>query len=132
MTVPPHLAKIHDVFDVSLLWKAELDPTKVLPKIPIEIHEDLTVEIQLVKIVDWSVKELRNKKIPLVKVMALNIDKKIFLWWAFKLFSLMRSCIYHSIVPCSFFYLYYFCSNQIFTLTQKCFLLLGILKVDPQ
>jgi len=50
--VPPHLAKIHDVFDVSLLRKAELDPTKVLPKIPIEIHEDLTVEIQLVKIVD--------------------------------------------------------------------------------
>jgi hypothetical protein len=28
---PPHLAKIHDVFYVSLLRKAEVDPSRVLP-----------------------------------------------------------------------------------------------------
>jgi hypothetical protein len=41
----------------------------VLPQVPIEIEEDLTIDVKPVKILDRSGKELRNKKIPLVKVL---------------------------------------------------------------
>jgi len=57
------------VFHVSLLRKAELDPTKVLPQVPIDIQEGLIVEVQLVRILNHNVKELRNKKVHLVKIL---------------------------------------------------------------
>jgi hypothetical protein len=57
------------VFHVSLLRKAELDPTKVLPQVPIDIQEGLIVEVQLVRILNHNVKELRNKKVDLVKIL---------------------------------------------------------------
>jgi hypothetical protein len=47
---PPHLAKIHDVFYVSLLRKAEVDPSRVLPQISLEIDENLTLEIKPMKV----------------------------------------------------------------------------------
>ena len=31
LKLPAHLEKIHNVFHVSLLWKAEVDPSRVLP-----------------------------------------------------------------------------------------------------
>jgi hypothetical protein len=37
-----------------------------------EVQEDLTMEVQLVQIMDRSIKELRNKKVPLVKVLQRN------------------------------------------------------------
>lgn len=46
LTLPPHLAKIHDVFHVSLLRKAEVDPSRVLPQVPLEIDEDLTLKVK--------------------------------------------------------------------------------------
>jgi hypothetical protein len=59
--LPPHLDKIHNVFHVSMLWKANLDPTRILPQISMEVREDLTMEVQPVRIMDRSIKELRNK-----------------------------------------------------------------------
>ena len=58
-----HLDKIHIVFHVSLLQKAEMDPSRVLPPVPIEVREDLTLETRSVKIMDHSEKTLRNKKV---------------------------------------------------------------------
>ena len=52
LALPPHLTKIHNVFHVSMLQKAEIDPTQVLPQVPIEIEEDLTLEVKPVKILD--------------------------------------------------------------------------------
>ena len=52
-----------------MLRKAEIDPAQVLPQVPIKIEKDLTLEVKPVKILDWSEKELRNKKIYLVKVL---------------------------------------------------------------
>ncbi|XP_034929520.1 uncharacterized protein [Populus alba] len=72
LALPPHLAKIHDVFHVSLLRKAEVDPSRVLPQIPLEIDENLTLEMKPVKVLDYSVKELRNKKIPIIKILWRN------------------------------------------------------------
>jgi hypothetical protein len=52
-----------------MLRKAEIDPAQVLPQVPIKIEKDLTLEVKPVKILDRSEKELRNKKIYLVKVL---------------------------------------------------------------
>jgi hypothetical protein len=44
--LPPHLAKIYDVFHVSLLRVAKVDPTLVLSQVSLEIKEDLTLEVK--------------------------------------------------------------------------------------
>jgi hypothetical protein len=41
----------------------------VLPQVPVEIEKDLTLEIKLVRMLDHDEKELRNKKIYMVKVL---------------------------------------------------------------
>jgi len=46
LVLPPHLAKIYDVFHVSLLRVAKVDPTLVLPQVSLEIKEDLTLEVK--------------------------------------------------------------------------------------
>ena len=72
LKLPAHLEKIHNVFHVSLLWKAEVDPSRVLPPIPMEVKEDLTLETRPVKIMDRSEKTLRNKRVSLVRVLWRN------------------------------------------------------------
>jgi hypothetical protein len=64
-----HLDKIHNVFRVSLLWKAKIDPSRVLPQVPMKIKGDLIMEAKLVKILDRDEKVLRNKRVPLVRVL---------------------------------------------------------------
>jgi len=54
---------------VSLLRKAKIDPSRVLPHIPMKIKGDLTMEAKPVKILDRDVKVLRNKRVPLVRVL---------------------------------------------------------------
>lgn len=61
LALPPHLAKVHDVFHVSLLRKDEVDSSRVLPQIPLEIDENLTFGMKSVKVSDYIVKELRTK-----------------------------------------------------------------------
>ena len=63
------LNRIHNVFHVSMLRKYVSDPSHVLETPPFELDEDLTFEVQLVGIVDQGIKELRNKTIPMVKVL---------------------------------------------------------------
>ena len=70
--LPPHLDRIHNGFHVSMLWKANLDPTRILPQISMEVREDLTMEVELVRIIDRSIKELRNKRMSLVRVLWRN------------------------------------------------------------
>jgi hypothetical protein len=69
LTLPPSRAKIHNVFHVSLLKKAEVDSSRILPQVPLEIDEDLTLEVTPLKVLDYSEKELRSKKIPTIKVL---------------------------------------------------------------
>jgi hypothetical protein len=73
LALPPYLAKIHNVL---LLWKVELDPSKILPHVLIEIYEDLTINMKLLKILDHIVKELRNKKVVWVRVFWKNSQIK--------------------------------------------------------
>jgi len=64
-----YLDKIHNVFHVSLLQKAKIDPSRVLPQVPLKIKGDLTMKTKPVKILDRDEKLLRNKRVPLVRVL---------------------------------------------------------------
>ena len=63
------MSSVHNVFHVSILKKYVSDPSHVLNQELIEVHEDLTYEEKSAKILDREEKVLRNKVIPLVKVL---------------------------------------------------------------
>nr|XP_027101108.1 uncharacterized protein LOC113720463 [Coffea arabica] len=65
LKLPASMARIHDVFHVSMLRKYYPDPSHVLQLEGIEVDETLSYEEGPVKILEREVKELRNKKIPL-------------------------------------------------------------------
>ena len=68
----PSLSRIHNVFHVFMLKKYHPNPSHVLQPKNVEIDEVLTYEERPVKLLDHKVKELRNKRIPLVKVLWKN------------------------------------------------------------
>ena len=80
LRLPPKLARIHDVFHFSMLQKYMADPSHVLRDQPIELKEDLTYEEIPVQIVDRKDKVLRNKVIPLMKVLWMNHGKEEATW----------------------------------------------------
>jgi hypothetical protein len=59
--LPVYLDKIQNMFHVSLLRKAKIDPSRVLPQVPLKIKGDLTMKTKSVKILDRDEKLLRNK-----------------------------------------------------------------------
>ncbi|KAL5570000.1 hypothetical protein UlMin_026575 [Ulmus minor] len=56
------------------------DKSHVLEQEPIELHEDLSYEEKPVQILDRKIKTLRNKEIPLVKVLWRNKKTKEATW----------------------------------------------------
>ena len=72
LVLPSELSTVHNFFHVSMLRKYISDPSHMLESEPIEIREDLTYEEQSVQILDRKDKALRNKVIPLVKVLWRN------------------------------------------------------------
>ena len=52
LKLPPELARIHDVFHVSMRRKYMVDPSHMLRDQPVELKEDLTYEERPVQIVD--------------------------------------------------------------------------------
>ena len=69
LELPRHLERIHDVFHVSMLRKYISNPSHVVEASPVELREDLSFKVQPVGIMDQRMKELRNKVIPMVKVL---------------------------------------------------------------
>ena len=63
-----------------MLKKYNLDPSHVLNHEPIEVHEDLTYEERPVRILAREEKVLRNKVIPLVKVLWRNHEVEEATW----------------------------------------------------
>ena len=55
-----------------MLKKYVPDPSHVLSQEPVEVHTDLTYEEKPVRILDREEKVLRNKTIPMVKVLWRN------------------------------------------------------------
>ncbi|KAL0556312.1 hypothetical protein IC582_004825 [Cucumis melo] len=72
LALPPSLSTVHDVFNVSMLRKYVPDPSHVVDYEPLEIDENLSYTEQLVKVLAREVKTLRNKEIPLVKILWQN------------------------------------------------------------
>ncbi|XP_022883213.1 uncharacterized protein LOC111399964 [Olea europaea var. sylvestris] len=68
---PSSMSQVHNVFHVSMLRKHIGNPFHVLKNELIEIKPYLTYEEKPVEILQREVKQLRSKKIPLVKI----------LWW---------------------------------------------------
>ncbi|KAA0062823.1 ty3-gypsy retrotransposon protein [Cucumis melo var. makuwa] len=72
LALPPSLSVVHDVFHVSMLRKYVPDPSHVVDYEPLEIDENLSYIEQPVEVLAREVKMLRNREIPLVKVLWRN------------------------------------------------------------
>ncbi|XP_017428675.1 uncharacterized protein LOC108336720 [Vigna angularis] len=69
ITMLPQLANLHSMFHVSQLRKYVPDPSHVLEVEDVQVKEDLSGEVQPVKIMESQTKQLRGKTISLVKVV---------------------------------------------------------------
>ena len=80
LALPSELEKIHSVFHVSMLRRYRTDLSHVVSSETIELKPDLTYEEKPVEILAREVKEFRNKKIPLVKVLWRNHKTEEATW----------------------------------------------------
>ena len=69
LALPLELAKLHDVFHVSMLRRYRSDESHILPVQEIQVQEDLSYDEEPKTILAREVKQLRNKQVPLVKVL---------------------------------------------------------------
>ncbi|XP_037493281.1 uncharacterized protein LOC119370063 [Jatropha curcas] len=76
VALPPDLDRIHNVFHVSMLRRYRSDPLHVISVESVTIKPDLTYEEEPVRILAREIKELRNKRILLVKVLWRNYLEK--------------------------------------------------------
>ena len=65
----PKLAKLHDVFHVSMLQKYRYDESHILPVQDIQVQPDFTFDEEPKAIFNHEVNQLRNKQVPLVRVL---------------------------------------------------------------
>ncbi|XP_057760466.1 uncharacterized protein LOC130980841 [Arachis stenosperma] len=68
IALPPYLSNLLDMFHVSQLQKYTPDVSHVREPEPIQVREDPTLPLILVRIDDTGVKRLREKEVSLVKV----------------------------------------------------------------
>ena len=80
LALPLELEKIHNVFYVSMLRRYKSDPLHVVFSETIELRLDFTYEDEPVEILAREVKELRKKRIPLVKVLWKNHKTEEATW----------------------------------------------------
>lgn len=69
LALPPSLSKVHNVFHVSQLRRYRSDPSHVVEADVVGVEPNLTYEEKPVRILDRKEKRLRNKVVPLVKVL---------------------------------------------------------------
>ena len=80
LALPPELEKIHNVFHVSMLRRYRPDPSHVISLETIELRPNLTYGEKPIEILAREVRELRNKRIPLVKVLWRNHKIEEAMW----------------------------------------------------
>ena len=69
LTLHRELAKLHDVFHVSMLRRYHYDTLHILPVQDIQVQEDFTFDEESKAILYRKLRQLRNKQVPLVKVL---------------------------------------------------------------
>ena len=67
LALPPKLAKLHNVFHVSMLRKYHFDVSHILSVQDVQVQSDFTYDEEPKVILVREVKQLRNKQVPLVK-----------------------------------------------------------------
>ncbi|TYK07675.1 pol protein [Cucumis melo var. makuwa] len=72
LALPPSLSAVHDVFHVSMLRKYVLDPSHVVDYEPLKIDQNLSYTEQPIEVLAREMKMLRNREIPLGKVLWRN------------------------------------------------------------
>ena len=80
LALPPSLASVHNVFHVSMLKKYIQNLSHVLSYKQLELGSNLFYEEQPIQILDKEEKQLRNRKIPLVKVLWKNHSVEEATW----------------------------------------------------
>ena len=80
LALPPNLAQIHDVFHVSQLKKYQPDPSHIIEYENVALQDNLSFVVSPDKIIDVKVKQLRNKSIPLVKVVWKSLSPEEATW----------------------------------------------------
>ena len=80
LALPPELENINNVFHMSMLRRYRSDPSHVVSLEIIELRPDLTYEEEPVEMLAREVKELQNKRIPLVKVLWRNHKTEEATW----------------------------------------------------
>ena len=80
LALPPNMSQVHPVFHISMLRKYSSDPSHVLQPHSMELNEDLTFEEEPVAIVDYQVRQLRSKVIPMVKMLRRSNNMEEHTW----------------------------------------------------
>ena len=68
LALPPKLAKLHNVFHVSMLRRYQSNESHILPMQEVQVHQDYSYDEEPKAILAREVKQLQNKQVPLVKV----------------------------------------------------------------
>ena len=76
LALPPELAKLHNVFHVSMLWRYRSDESHIKPVQDVQVQADFSYDEEPKVILAREVKRLRNKQVPLVKVLWQHHDRK--------------------------------------------------------
>ena len=80
LALSPELAKLHNVFHVSMLRRYRSDESHILPVQEIQVQEDLSYDEELKAILAQEVKQLRNKQVQLVKMLWQHHGREEVIW----------------------------------------------------
>ena len=80
LALPSELAKLHNVFHVSMLRKYRYDESHILLVQDVQVQSNFTYDEEPKVILALEVKQLRNKQVPLVKVLWQHYGMKEVTW----------------------------------------------------
>ena len=69
LALPLELAKLYNVFHISMLRRYCFEESHILPVQVVQVQSDFTYDKEPKAILSHEVKKLRNKQVPLVKVL---------------------------------------------------------------
>ena len=80
LALPPELAKLHNVFHVSILRKYRSDGSHILLVQEVQVQSDFSYDEEPKAILSRDVKYLRNKQVQLVKVLWKHHGREKSIW----------------------------------------------------